>query len=101
MHDSVHKVSAGFKEGNFESNCFQSVRLGWNPAESTSIRTKIRTKIDKEDQEKNRLLTERNPVRPKRSLGQSSETEMKHVQDLEVCKRKVSEKQQTDRWEER
>ena len=90
---TVHKVSAGFKEGNLESNYCQSVRLGWNPTESTSIlRRKIRTKINKEGQEKNLLVTERNPVRPKRSLGQSSETEMKHVQDLEVCKRKVSEK---------
>ena len=91
---TVHKGSAGFKEGNFESNCFQSlsVRLGWNPTESTSITRKIRTKINKEDLEKNLLMKERNPVRPKRSLGQSSETEMKHVQDLEVCKRKVSEK---------
>jgi len=49
-------------------------------------------KINKEDEEKNLLLTERNPARPKRSLEQSSETEMRHVQDLEVCKRKVSEK---------
>lgn len=75
-----------------ESNCFQNVRLGWNQTESASIRKKIRTKINKEDQEKNLLMKERNPARPKRSLGQSSETEMKHIQDLEVCKRKVSEK---------
>ena len=51
---TVRKGSAGFKEGNFESNCFQSlsVRLGWNPTESTSITRKIRTKINKEDLEK-------------------------------------------------
>ena len=36
-------------------------------------------------------MKEKNPAQPKRSLGQSSETEMKHVQDLEVCKRKVSQ----------
>ena len=87
LHDS-----AQFKEGNLKSNCFQSARLGWNTTESTSIRKKIRTEINKEDEEKNLLLTERNPARPKRSLGQSSETEMKHAQDLEVWKTKVSEK---------
>lgn len=68
---SLHKVSAGY----LESNCFQSARLGWNPTESTNMRKKI----NKEDEEKNLLLTERNPARPKRSLEQSSETEMRHV----------------------
>lgn len=43
--------------------------MGWSPTESTRIRKKIRTKINKEDQEKNLVLTERNPTRPKRSLG--------------------------------
>lgn len=49
-------------------------------------------KKNKEDEEKNLLLTGKSPARPKRSFGQSSETEMKHVLDLEICKRKVSEK---------
>lgn len=66
--------------------------MRWNPTESTSIRKKIRTKITKEDEERNLLLKERNQARPKRSLAQSNVTEMKHVQDLEVCKRKLSEK---------
>lgn len=49
--------------------------MGWNPTESTNMRKKI----NKEDEEKNLLLTERNPARPKRSPEQSSETEMRHV----------------------